>query len=106
MATNSSNALAWSEFEECCKIVGKTVRADKGKWLKEKGTVIQGLADKVSIRAMFCKRRFVCKKWCPQTTNQLSKDGQILGKKEESLERLTGHFKQLMNSSKGSQFCS
>ena len=84
--TESNKAEALLEFEDCCKLVQKAVRADKRKWLNEKGTLIQELADNGSINEMFGETKLVCRKWCPQTTKLMSKDGQVLGKKEERLE--------------------
>ena len=103
--TKSNKAEALSEFEDCCKLVQKAVRADKRKWLNEKGNLIQELADKGSIKEMFGETQLVCRKWCPQTTKLMSKDGQVLGRKEERLERWTEHFKQLLNPSNRCKAC-
>ena len=73
------------------------MRSDKRKWLIEKRTLIQELADKGSIREMFGETKLVCRKWCPQTTKLMCKDGQVLGKKEERLERWTEQFTQILN---------
>ena len=48
---NKDEALL--EFEDYCKLVRKTVRADNRKWLNEKGTLIQKLANKGSIEKIF-----------------------------------------------------
>ena len=52
--TKSNKAEALSEFEDCCKLVRKAVRADKREWLNEKGNLIQELADMVSIPVRTC----------------------------------------------------
>ena len=56
-------------------------------WFNEKGTLIQELGDKGSFKEMFDETKLVCRKWCPQLTELVSKDGHVLGKKEEMLER-------------------
>ena len=77
--TKCNKAEALLNFEDCCQLVRTAVRADKGKWLNEKSSLIQELADKHSIREMFGETKLVCRTWCPQTTKLMSKYGQVLG---------------------------